>query len=49
MGNQIYLTNDGDLVTERYLMWEFIKSTEQTEEYILFKLALSKTEKDLKR
>lgn len=41
MTKQVYRTDYG-LVEESYIMWEFIKSIEQTKEYNLFKSALVK-------
>ena len=42
MTMEIYKTNDGELVNTGWLMWEFIKSTEQVDEFNLFKSALIK-------
>ena len=43
---QIYKTDDG-LVTESYLMWEFIKTMNLHKEYTLFKSALIKDRKNV--
>ncbi len=40
---------DGEYVDDGWLMWQFIKSTDQHKEYELFKSALVEVEFDLHR